>query len=44
MRRLPDCVVITSIGTSMYAKREALSLRIPTVGIVDTNDDAFVFR
>jgi small subunit ribosomal protein S2 len=39
MDRLPDCVFITDLKTEEIAVREAARLRIPIIGLVDTNCD-----
>jgi small subunit ribosomal protein S2 len=39
MDRLPDAVFVTDLKTEEIAVREALRLRIPIIGLVDTNCD-----
>src|SRR3954453_8073862 len=39
MKRLPDAVVIIDLKTEEIALREAERLRIPIVGLVDSNGD-----
>jgi small subunit ribosomal protein S2 len=39
MERLPDAVFVTDLKTEEIAVREAVRLRIPIVGLVDTNCD-----
>ena len=37
MERLPDAVFVTDLKTEEIAVREAARLRIPIIGLVDTN-------
>jgi small subunit ribosomal protein S2 len=39
MERLPDAVFVTDLKTEEIAVREAVRLRIPIIGLVDTNCD-----
>jgi small subunit ribosomal protein S2 len=39
MERLPDAVFVTDLNTEEIAVREAARLRIPLIGLVDTNCD-----
>ena len=39
MERLPDAVFVTDLKTEEIAVREAARLRIPIIGLVDTNCD-----
>ena len=39
MRRLPDAVFVIDLKAEMLAAREARRLKIPLIGLVDTNCD-----
>lgn len=41
MRRIPNALFLSSLGVSVNAKIEGMSLKLPTVGIIDTNISSF---
>jgi ribosomal protein S2 len=43
MSRLPNIVFLSSINQSLYVKSECLSLKIPTIALVDTTQKTFCY-
>ena len=41
MKRIPNALFLSSLGTSTKAKWEAMYLKLPCVGIIDTNVSSF---
>lgn len=41
MKRIPNALFLSSLGTSIKAKWEAMYLKLPCVGIIDTNVSSF---
>jgi ribosomal protein S2 len=41
MRRIPNALFLSSLGISDKAKNEGMSLKLPSVSIIDTNVSSF---